>query len=507
MRDFNQLFEALDQRANGTIQVLDFAALAGQQATGEFLIFDHNLLILNAASGDITIDDYTLLSGITVTVDSVGYVEGVDWTAGTDNDTTATSLASAINGGANVGAAAVGSVVTVTASTPGSAGNAIDTTENASGVGITIPGATLINGRDHAVFNVNGTNYTQGTDFNAVTDIDTTAANLATAIDGQAGVSAGSSGGIVTITNDAVGTAGNSKVTTYTGDPGAATANQATLQGGTDPATITIGSDTITEGTDFNALTSDEVTATNIAAAIDLLASYSASADGDTVTVYQTAAGTAGNSTALTTSAAASEILLSGATLSGGVDESFSDVFDYDNVDDFDYLGLLTDITVLAAGGITITPQTSYDKVNFEDHHPLQELTSVDTVAHSIDDPKLYARLKIVVSQSPATFSVKMMTKEGVPPANGKGDGSKDIAITSTAVPLSATPLRVRSLTVQAKSANAGKIRIGGENIGNTDDGNSLNPESSKHYSAPVDLADVYINGAAADGVTYEYSY
>lgn len=62
----------------------------------------------------------------------------------------------------------------------------------------------------------------------------------------------------------------------------------ATLAGGTPPTvTVTINgtAHVLTEGTEWTAETSDEVTATNLAAAIDALTGVDAAAVGDTVTV------------------------------------------------------------------------------------------------------------------------------------------------------------------------------------------------------------------------------
>ncbi len=80
------------------------------------------------ASGTFTIPDYTIVSGTTVTVDSVGLTEGLDWFAAVSNDATATSLSAAINANVDPGTATAGhatNVVTVTATVAGSAGNSI----------------------------------------------------------------------------------------------------------------------------------------------------------------------------------------------------------------------------------------------------------------------------------------------------------------------------------------------------------------------------------------------
>lgn len=97
------------------------------------------------AQGTITITDYAQLALKTVTVNANVLTEGTNFTAGTSNDATATSLASAINALANVNAAAVGNVITINADAIGTAGNAYNLLTNAT-AGITLSGATLLGG-------------------------------------------------------------------------------------------------------------------------------------------------------------------------------------------------------------------------------------------------------------------------------------------------------------------------------------------------------------------------
>lgn len=98
------------------------------------------------ASGTITITDYTgLASGKTVTVGATTLTEGVDFSAATDEDTTASSLASAIDGISGYAASADGAVITIIADTPGTAANSAALETNAVS-GVTLSGATLSGG-------------------------------------------------------------------------------------------------------------------------------------------------------------------------------------------------------------------------------------------------------------------------------------------------------------------------------------------------------------------------
>lgn len=83
--------------------------------------------------------------------------------------------------------------------------------------------------------------------------------------------------------------------------------------------TVTVNGTVLTEGVEWNAITSNDATATSLAAAIAALAAVNAAAVGAIVTVTAAAAGAAGNSIATLTQDAVN-LTVSGATLSGGSD-------------------------------------------------------------------------------------------------------------------------------------------------------------------------------------------
>lgn len=66
----------------------------------------------------LTVVSYAGLAGDTVTIGTTTLTAGVEWTAGTSNDATATSLAAAIDALSGVAASAVGPLITVTSETP-----------------------------------------------------------------------------------------------------------------------------------------------------------------------------------------------------------------------------------------------------------------------------------------------------------------------------------------------------------------------------------------------------
>jgi len=101
------------------------------------------------ASGTVTINDFSAIGGATVTVDGNALEEGVDWTAETDNATTAGNLAAAIDGLGSVSATSAGDVVTITAAASGTAGNSI-TLATSHSVNAAVSGSNLTGGAEGA---------------------------------------------------------------------------------------------------------------------------------------------------------------------------------------------------------------------------------------------------------------------------------------------------------------------------------------------------------------------
>lgn len=106
--------------------------------------------------------------------------------------------------------------------------------------------------------------------------------------------------------------------------------------------TVSVNATDLVEGTDFDAETSNDVTATNLAAVIDAISGVNATASGAVVTVTATTAGAAGNAIAMTyTAGTGTGLTLSGATLTGG---------DETNVDGVMIVGLAHDLPELHDG-------------------------------------------------------------------------------------------------------------------------------------------------------------
>lgn len=386
--------DADDQGASATTNVVNITAATAGSAGNAIDLSEVT------TSGAVTLSAATLTGGqdhATVTVDGVALVQGTDFTASVSNDSTATSLASAIDGGAQ-GAAAVSAVVTVTAAAVGVQGNARGMVYVGTVGGLTLSAATLEGGIDNGTITVGSDTITHGTDFTAETDEDTTATNIAAAIDLLSGVGSAAVTDTATVTNTAVGVAGNAK-DLLTNAPAGIALSAATLEGGQDAGTFTVGSDTITEGADFDAETTNDVTATNVASALDAVSGLTSSAVGAIVTVYATAAGVAGNSKVLQTNEALASTL-SAATLLGGVAETYSETFDYSSEENLDEVEANLDVTVLSGSSPTanVTPQISFDKINFNDAATaFAQATAATNETITNATTGLYMRFKVVL--------------------------------------------------------------------------------------------------------------
>jgi len=311
--------KATEETATGSITITDYAAMHLTAAEGEVVVVDYSALEGTAAEGTIEVLEYDDpdFSGATFTINGETITEGVDFDAETDNDTTATNLAAAIDALDDVSAAAVGAIVTITADATGTAGNSIDMATSMTGDEVSLSGSTLTGGANGAVLTVAGHVLTESVDWDAETDEDTTASSLKDAINALSEVSATVLNDTITITAANPGVSGNS-ITLETSDAVNLTVSGATLSGGINATTVTVNEVTKTESTDFNAVTDNDTTATNLAAAINAISGVDAAAVAAVITVDATDAGSAGNS--IDMSKVGSGLTLSGATLSGGQD-------------------------------------------------------------------------------------------------------------------------------------------------------------------------------------------
>lgn len=306
-----EAISGIDSTQNGTVVSL-VAATAGTAG--------NSLTLSRAGAGSMTVSGATFTGGKnaeTITVNGTVLTANVDFTAETSNDATATNLAVAVAALANITAAAVGAVVTVTADNEGTAGNAY-TLATSNVAAATVAGATLTGGVNGDTVIVNGTTCTcvasapGANEFSSIVELEALVEAIAL-------IDSSQNGTVVTVQAATAGAAGNSLTLALGGsNTGTMTISGATLTGGYDNLTITVNGNALVQGTNFTAETSNAVTATNLAAAIDALANVAAAAVSSTVTITAEAEGTTANSYNLLTSSAPAATV-SGATLSGGV--------------------------------------------------------------------------------------------------------------------------------------------------------------------------------------------
>lgn len=212
-----------------TIRGLIDVETPGVDATAFITVVNATVLSPATAAGSLTVSDYTQLTGAIIRIGGTEtYTEGVEWTAVTDNDTTAANIASAIGGvSIYVTANAVGPQVQFTAGVPGSAQNAITLEAGGVAVGtVTIVDSTLMVPQT-ATATLTVDDYTQlrgvsflvdgftsvsieGHDWFASDDNDTTAASIgAINTSLEVAFSYPGSGPVANITADVSGTQGN----------------------------------------------------------------------------------------------------------------------------------------------------------------------------------------------------------------------------------------------------------------------------------------------------------
>lgn len=318
-----------DRFATGSVQVTGYEGLIGVEAEGTISVLDYEQLIGVAAEADIVVTDWEALADVSITVGEDTIVEGIDFTAETSNNATATNIAAAIDALDDVASTASTATVTVTAAVKGRDGNLIGLSTDAA-AGLTIVEAHLLGGKDSAVVTVGEEELVEGTDFTAETNNNTTATNLAAAIDALGDYAASAAGPLVTITAAVIGDAWNVTVSA-TWDEDDVIESPFTivsLAGGLDEGVLTFNGAAITQGTDFDAETSDAVTATNLAAEIDGISGFSAEVDGEDDTLILITADSAGEDGNVTMSTNSSVLDL--VQMSGGADYFYSDTLNHD---------------------------------------------------------------------------------------------------------------------------------------------------------------------------------
>lgn len=177
--------------------------------------------------------------------------------------------------------------------------------------------------------------------------------------------------------------------------------------------TVTINGTVLTEGVNFTAATSNDATATSLAAAIDALANINAAAVGAVITVKADAIGVTANAYGMATNATAG-ITLSGATLLGGVAATYTPTFQTTNKENPIQMDTVINITAMSGAGatLTVTPQTSLDGETWIDRTASAALNATGVSELHTTEPLTYWRYKLVMAGTSPLVSVGIKARK-----------------------------------------------------------------------------------------------
>jgi hypothetical protein len=186
-----------------TDAVVDVTAVTGGVA-------GNSITLASSDAVRITRSSTTLLGGLaasTVTVRTSTFT-CVAAAPGANQFSSIEELEALIEAVTDITSSQNGTVVAISAATAGTAGNAYQLAVT-GGTGLARSGATLTGGYNAATVTVNGTAVTESAEWNAETNDNTTATNLAAAIEALDNVSATAATNVVTVKADGTGLGGN----------------------------------------------------------------------------------------------------------------------------------------------------------------------------------------------------------------------------------------------------------------------------------------------------------
>lgn len=263
--------------STGSITVSSYTALHGLPGTNTLTVVSgkNGAQAAAKATDTLTVASNTVsaLAGSSFTLNGKKIYFGQDYFIGVSSQSTATSMANAVNAVTNFSATASLGVVTITAPNVGTAGNSF-TLVSSTPAAVSVGSAKFTGGQDAVNFKLNGKILTNGTDWFTGASSTNTAASIVTAATGN-GFTATASSNVVTISCASSGTFCNSYTLTSS-SAAALLAGAATFSGGVNNAVLSIKGINLVEGTDFNAVTSSATTANNIATAINANSALSA---------------------------------------------------------------------------------------------------------------------------------------------------------------------------------------------------------------------------------------
>lgn len=265
------------KQSTGTITVTTVGALSAQSSSDTITVINNGGLVAAAGTNSITISSNGttgILSGSTLTVVGFPLYPGTHWTIGASSNSTASSIASAINQYVpNVLAALTtptGGAVTLTCRQTGVFCNSYRITTSTTAIVFSTSGVSnlMTGGADNASINVNGIVLYQGDAWAKQDTSSNTAISIATAIDNLVAYTAStnSTTGVI-IKVVPVGSYANAYTLTTSTD--ALRAKAATFKEGQDNAYLSVNGTILTQGSQWTAGVTSALTAASIGTALN----------------------------------------------------------------------------------------------------------------------------------------------------------------------------------------------------------------------------------------------
>lgn len=265
---------------------------------------------------------------------------------------------------------------------------------------------------DNDTIIVNGTTLTKVAETPGANEF-TNIAELEALIEALTGINSSQDGTVITVEAATAGSAGN-EITLALGaeNAGDMEISGATLTGGADSDTVIVNSNTLTcvaespSAGEFSSIAELE-------ALIEALTGINSEVADDVINIVAAAPGAAGNAITLALGESnTGTMAISGATLTGGVDATYTDPIEFSGMNP-EQVDAVIDIDALtAAGTVVVTPQVSMDKENWIDRTASATLNATGVSELHTTEPLAFLRYKIVLGGTAPTASLKINARK-----------------------------------------------------------------------------------------------
>ncbi|NCB26294.1 MAG: hypothetical protein EOM62_12590 [Bacteroidia bacterium] len=239
-------------------------------------------------------------------------------------------------------------------------------------------------------------------------------AGLETLIEALDGINSSQDGTTITIEAATAGPDGNA-ITLALGEDntGDMAISGATLTGGANSDTVIVNGETLT-CVAANPSAGEFSSIAELEALIEALTGINSEVAGGVINIVAAAVGVAGNEITLALGEGnTGTMAISGATLTGGIDATYTDAIEFTGGMNPEQVDAVIDIDALTASGTAvITPQVSMDKENWIDRTPSDTLAAVGVTELHTSEPLAFMRYKIVLGGPAPTASLKINARK-----------------------------------------------------------------------------------------------